>query len=78
VNNRDQSPEKPELPSKRRYRSKRIGSYECTICEKHPPFCWTCPCGFQICEVCFAENAWGMTCNNVTWECPDCGAIRSF
>jgi hypothetical protein len=24
------------------------------------------------------ENLWGMTCNNITWTCPDCGAIRSF
>jgi hypothetical protein len=24
------------------------------------------------------ENLWGMTCNNITWVCPDCGEIRSF
>lgn len=42
------------------------------------PFAWSCPCGFMICDECFAENAWGMTCNYVTWQCPDCGAWRSF
>ena len=70
--------EPPRTDGKPRWRSKRVEFYECTICEEHPPFCWTCPCGFQICDGCFKENAWGLTCNNVTWECPDCGAIRSF
>lgn len=63
---------------KSRWRSKRVTEYVCTICEVHPPFAWTCPCGFQICDACFKENAWGLTCNNVTWECPDCGGLRSF
>jgi hypothetical protein len=24
------------------------------------------------------ENRWGMTCNNITWECPDCGESNGF
>ncbi len=32
----------------------------------------------MICQKCMYENAWGLTCNNITWECPDCGAIRGF
>ena len=24
------------------------------------------------------ENRWGMTCNNIWWTCPDCGAARPF
>ena len=24
------------------------------------------------------ENAWGMTCNNITWVCPDCGESNGF
>jgi hypothetical protein len=25
-----------------------------------------------------AENAWGMTCNQITWQCPDCGRENGF
>lgn len=66
--NRGGSPRKRRTPR----------TYTCTICERTLPFCWTCPCGFAICQECLAENAWGLTCNNVTWECPDCGEFRSF
>jgi len=59
-------------------RQRKSRSFTCTICEKDVPFAWTCPCGFMICADCFQENAWGLTCNNVTWECPDCGGFRSF
>jgi hypothetical protein len=24
------------------------------------------------------ENLWGMTCNAITWDCPDCGASNGF
>jgi len=24
------------------------------------------------------ENTWGMTCNGITWVCPDCGDSNSF
>jgi len=24
------------------------------------------------------ENVWGMSCNNITWDCPDCGAQNGF
>jgi hypothetical protein len=24
------------------------------------------------------ENLWGMTCNNITWQCPDCGDQNGF
>jgi hypothetical protein len=43
------------------------------------PFCWWCSsCGFMICWDCMEENFWGMTCNGITWTCPDCGAIHGF
>jgi len=32
----------------------------------------------MICQACMDENAWGITCNNLTWECPDCGSVHSF
>jgi hypothetical protein len=51
--------------------------YRCHICGKEFPFCWNCPCGFQICDDCMKENMWGMG-NNIIWICPDCGRIRSF
>jgi hypothetical protein len=51
--------------------------YRCTICEKPMPFCFGCvDCPFQICLACMTENEWGMSCNKVTWECPDCGRIN--
>jgi len=73
--------EREERWRRRVRRDRRRGerrTFVCTICERTVPFAWSCPCGFMICDECFAENAWGMTCNYVTWQCPDCGAWRSF
>ena len=41
-------------------------------------FCWTCRCGFLMCQACMYENQWGLTCNGITWECPDCGAQNGY
>ncbi len=24
------------------------------------------------------QNRWGMTCNNITWVCPDCGDSNNY
>jgi hypothetical protein len=24
------------------------------------------------------QNLWGMSCNGITWECPDCGGQNGF
>jgi hypothetical protein len=24
------------------------------------------------------ENAWGLTCNGITWTCPDCGGQNGY
>ncbi len=24
------------------------------------------------------ENFWGLSCNGITWVCPDCGASNGF
>jgi len=66
----------PEKQGKRsRPKRKR---YTCYCCRQDYLFCWTCTCGFEICQACMHENLWGMTCNNVTWVCPDCGEVRSY
>ena len=62
----------------RRTKWGRQSEYSCGCCKKSYAFCWTCPCGFEICQECMYENLWGLTCNNVTWTCPDCGNVRSF
>jgi hypothetical protein len=41
-------------------------------------FCWQCRCGFSICQNCMNQNLWGMTCNGITWLCPDCGDQNGF
>lgn len=51
---------------------------ECHCCRKDFSYCWKCSCGFAICQACMDENAWGMTCNWVTWTCPDCGKQRNY
>jgi hypothetical protein len=60
------------------WRRRSLGPDVCTICDREVPFCWSCPCGFRICQACMDENRWGLTCNNVTWECPECGGFRSY
>ncbi len=57
------------------YRRRKLGEYRCQCCKQAKEFCWSCPCGFQICKKCFEENKWGIT-NGPTWVCPDCGRIR--
>ncbi len=67
----------PEHHPKRRSKWGRRGHFQCHCCRRELPFCWNCPCGFQICDDCLKENMWGIS-NGVTWVCPDCGRVRSF
>lgn len=62
------------------YRTKhrRGRAVTCHCCQKVFPFCWSCRCGFRICQSCMLENLWGMSCNAITWECPDCGGQNGF
>jgi len=32
----------------------------------------------MICQDCMNENVWGMSCNGITWQCPDCGGQNGF
>lgn len=59
------------------YARRRRGAkdFECQCCRQRFPYCFNCPCGFQICAGCFEENKWGLT-NGPTWVCPDCGSVR--
>nr|WP_231713915.1 hypothetical protein [Desulfosarcina ovata] len=50
----------------------------CHCCGKEFPFCWTCRCGFMMCQECMYENVWGLSCNGITWQCPDCGGLNGF
>ncbi|MEW6427616.1 MAG: hypothetical protein AB1568_06230 [Thermodesulfobacteriota bacterium] len=64
-----------EKKDKPRWGRKRRQGYVCHCCKRSLPFCFNCPCGFQICEECFRENQWGIS-NGPTWVCPDCGRVR--
>ncbi|OQY05985.1 MAG: hypothetical protein B6I22_06645 [Desulfobacteraceae bacterium 4572_123] len=68
------SSDKPTYREKRR--SLRLG--QCFCCGEKAPFYWTCRCGFKICQDCMYENFWGVSCNGITWQCPDCGAQNGF
>ncbi|RLB55140.1 MAG: hypothetical protein DRI34_11025 [Deltaproteobacteria bacterium] len=59
-------------------RARRGQTITCPCCGQEVKFCWSCPCGFHVCQSCMDENAWGLTCNGVTWTCPDCGRQRSY
>jgi hypothetical protein len=64
---------------KSNYRRKyRRASYVCDCCGRQLPFCWHCRCGFSICQSCMEKNIWGMSCNAITWQCPDCGEQNGF
>jgi hypothetical protein len=65
----------PQSPRRRRYRRR---TDPCHCCGQSQPFCWTCRCGFNICQACMNENVWGMSCNGITWQCPDCGQQNGF
>jgi len=66
--------------SKMSYREKRrkFKKNKCHCCREKVMFCWICRCGFSICQICMAENVWGMSCNGITWQCPDCGGQNGF
>jgi hypothetical protein len=66
----------PEPSRRKRRRSK--APQQCQCCRQVFMFCWRCRCGFSICQNCMNQNLWGMTCNGITWQCPDCGDQNGF
>ena len=66
------------LKPSRSKKLKQKKAYTCPCCKQIVRFCWKCTCDFMICQICMEENAWGLTCNHVTWTCPDCGKVRSY
>ena len=56
-----------------REKRKKAKAKACHCCAVETPFNWQCRgCGFAICQDCMEENFWGMSCNGITWYCPDC------
>ena len=66
------------IPRRESRRRRRRREYTCACCGETFRFCWNCRCGFEICQLCMEENRWGLTCNNIDWECPDCGRSNGF
>ena len=64
--------------SARRKRRRRKRQRICHGCGGEFMFCWQGRCGFAICQACMYENQWGMTCNGITWDCPDCGQQNGY
>ncbi len=63
---------------KRREKRRQKKNKNCHCCQGEFMFCWQCRCGFAMCQACMYENQWGMTCNGITWACPDCGAQNGY
>ena len=61
-----------------RERRKQARTEPCHWCRKTAPFVWQCRCGLRICQACMDENFWGLSCNGITWVCPDCGEQNGF
>ncbi|HAO23000.1 MAG TPA: hypothetical protein DCQ37_22645 [Desulfobacteraceae bacterium] len=57
---------------------RRAAKADCYCCKASVPFCWQCRCGFSMCQDCMEKNFWGLSCNGITWECPDCGAQNGY
>jgi hypothetical protein len=61
------------------YRRRRLArDPQCHCCGRQVPFCWRCRCGFSMCQACMDENFWGLSCNGITWQCPDCGQWNGY
>ncbi len=61
-----------------RERRQKARAVPCCCCKQGTPFSWQCRCGFTICRDCMDENFWGLSCNGITWVCPDCGEQNGF
>ncbi|MGN7611015.1 hypothetical protein ACQZV8_02910 [Magnetococcales bacterium HHB-1] len=74
------NPSSLEQAPKRRRRQRRRKTYgPCVACKKVASFAWVCrKCGMTMCQDCMQENLWGMTCNQITWICSDCGWENNF
>jgi hypothetical protein len=59
-------------------RRRRSVEHACPLCREERRMFWRCRCGFEMCQTCMDENLWGLTCNTVTWTCPDCGGQNTF
>ncbi len=67
-----------EQPDRKNRRRRRVKEIDCQCCRKTFRFCWQCRCGFAICQECMYENFWGLSCNGITWVCPECGDQNGY
>lgn len=74
----DKSDSKQQQRLEQRNRRRRTRDRVCHCCGKTAPFCWTCRCGFAICQECMNESVWGLSCNGITWNCPECDRQNGF
>ncbi|WP_027359144.1 hypothetical protein [Desulforegula conservatrix] len=61
-----------------REKKERQKTRSCHCCKVISSFSWYCRCGFTICQDCMKETAWGLSCNGITWVCPDCGEQNGY
>lgn len=60
-------------------RGRPAPAQDCPLCGRPARLFRSCRhCGFEMCQDCTDANLWGITCNHITWTCPDCGEANSF
>ena len=72
------APRRPVDIRRKTGRLRRSEAHICPMCKVEQRMFRRCRCGFEMCQACMDENAWGLTCNDLTWTCPDCGEQNSF
>ncbi len=70
---------KPQKEAAGRSRPGRLARNRvCQLCKGEFLFCWTCRCGFAMCQACMNENFWTLSCNGIQWQCPECGDLNGY
>ena len=77
----DENPNNDEavpLKTEKKRPGRRAKNRTCQLCKKEYLFCWTCRCGFAMCQNCMNENFWALSCNGIQWGCPECGQLNGY
>lgn len=64
--------------AERKRPGRRARNRVCQLCKKEYLFCWTCRCGFAMCQPCMDENFWTLSCNGIQWQCPECSQLNGY